>query len=258
MKRLTVALLTLLAGCGGGGGGGGEDDGGGGTGTPTTPNAARGVYRGMTNDGRSVFTTVLGTDETWSLYSTKANDNVVGGVIRAAITAMTEGDLVGEAQVYSFEGLGNVEANVSGSYSAADSLTAVVDYTGTGKITVNGDYVAYPLADGSDTTGNYSGTVTTARGSGAILVTLFGGQVTGSSSEANCDFGGELDATTTPNVFNILVRFEGGINNCGHPNVDVLAKATLNKDTGELIILGNILDSPVEGIAIVATKNPPP
>lgn len=241
-----LLFAIVLTGCGGGGGSDFE---------PAEPITARGFYDVTLSNGRTGGLVVLGDGTYWGIYSTVSNDNIVAGVIQG--TGTENGNTFTSSNGRDF----NLEIAEILSFSVASTFSEMASFSGTATYSGGGGTVMYTgtYDDSFDDTpsltaiaGSYSGEAVSSGGNELAQLTINGsGNFTGSGG-SGCTFSGTVTPRTDGNVFNLSVRFNGGV--C------VNGTATLNGiavyDDVEQAIIGVVLNgSRSDGVILIGAKS---
>ncbi|NML31462.1 hypothetical protein [Paraburkholderia antibiotica] len=223
---LSLALASILAGCGGG-----SSDGS----TASTPDSFVGIFKGTTGDSRTFVSMVLNDGAFYDFYSgvpttttaasttaattaatTTTTTNAVGGVVIG--TGSGSRGSFATANAYDYQvtttGLstGVAASTLSASYSTYASMSGTITHnTNSASNTFSSTYnstLSTATPSLGTVAGIYSGTVgTTAGGTEALsLIVLPAGTVTGESA-SGCFFSGTVATHATNNAYDLSITF---------------------------------------------------
>lgn len=199
--RMTlIALAMLLTACGGGGGGSDTD----------TASGAQGLWVGTTSTNRAATGLVFSDGTYYVLYSAVGQPNIIAGAVQGSSTASGGSWSSSNARDFNLEGLGVSSGTLSGSYTARQSVSGTVTYSGgtTGSFsgTYNTDYEITPTL--TALTGTYTAQVAFSQGVQSGLVTIdSAGNI--SASAQGCSSTGTATPRTDGNAYNVRVTFGG-------------------------------------------------
>lgn len=201
------SLSILVGGCGGGGGGGSSAP-------PAVVSTAEGMWTGTTSSNRTVNGFVLDDGTYWVLYSAANNSNTIAGGVQGSSTSNNGNFTSTNAKDFNLEGLGILNATISGSYFAKQSLNGLINYpTLAQNVTFTSTYNASYDATASlaNLAGTYTGTGAVVGGTETATLTITAaGAVTG-NGVSGCQFSGTATPRSKGNVYNLSITFGGGV-----------------------------------------------
>jgi len=178
---------------------------------PVTQAGAEGLYAGSTSLNQNVWGIVLPEGTFYVLYSSPGT-NTVAGVVQGTGSFASGAFGSSNARDFNILPYGNVlGATVSGTYVSGSSIQGTIAESG-GTISFSAQYSAASRNPASlaQAAGSYTGSVASSAGYQSATFTLtssggFAGNATG------CTFTGTASPRSTLNVFDISVRFNGGM-----------------------------------------------
>lgn len=212
---LALAVAVTLTACGGGGGS-----------TPPAPlptsSVPEGMWSGATSSNRFFTGFVLDNGVFWFLYSVQGNINFIAGAVQGTGTSLNGNFTSTNAKDFNLEGLGILDAIISGSYVLKDALNGNVNYS---TLNQNISFVSrydtnYDLTPSLTTlAGTYTGNAAVVAGTEAATLTISTtGAITGSGA-SGCQFTGTAVPRQTGNVYDVSVTFGGGVCSNGSDTV---------------------------------------
>ena len=175
------------------------------------PATAEGLWFGTTSSNRHVWGIVLAEGTYYFLYSEPGNTNLAGAIQGSANfgNGAFGSSNARDFNIFPFGAV--IPATVSGTYVPGVTLAGTIAEGGT-TITFTTQYEAnstFP-ASLSAVAGTYSGRVASSAGDqpATITVTPAGG-IAGNA--AGCTFSGTATPRATVNIFDVTVRFNGGV-----------------------------------------------
>ena len=209
------AIAAILAACGGGGGS-----------APSVPlptsSVPEGMWSGTTSSNRSFTGFVLDNGVFWFLYSVQGNINDIAGAVQGTGTSLNGSFTSTNAKDFNLEGLGILDAIVSGSYVLKQSLNGNVSYP---TLSQNISFVSsydtnYDLTPSlAALAGNYTGSAVVVAGRESVTLAVTAtGAITG-SGVSGCQFTGTAAPRPKGNVYDISVTFGGGVCSNGSDTV---------------------------------------
>jgi hypothetical protein len=135
---LSIFFTALFSACGSGGGG--EEV------PPTSPpppaTSAEGLWNGTSGNGRTTAGLVLDDGTYWFLYSVVGDPLVVAGAFQGNSSSQNGSFTSSNAKDFNLEGLGILDATVTGSYVMKQSLSGTIALLLGGQTTFNSTYNA--------------------------------------------------------------------------------------------------------------------
>jgi len=230
MRRTIITLgffvLLLNYGCGGGGGSGSSN---------AIPSPAEGLWTGSTSNGRTATGVVLDDGTYWILYSSQGNSSLIAGAVQGTSISKDGAFTSSNGKDFNLEVMEINNATVNASYTEKESFTGVMTYTGFADQVIfygfyDSDYDLTP--DLSIVSGTYYGEAATSGGIDSVTVTIStSGSITG-ISESGCSFSGTITPRSSGNIYNVSIRFGGGI--CALGSSTVRGIAYFDESRGEM------------------------
>jgi hypothetical protein len=219
-----MGMSVILAACGGGGGDGAP--------LPSTPSpSAAGQYVGTVN-GRQATVLVMDDGRFYTQYSVAGQPNLIAGVVAGTVSSSSGNLSNGIGTDYNLEGQGANSVTLSGTYSAKQSIKAMVAYSNGAKSDFSGNYdVSYGTTPTqAAVTGTFRGNGATNIGAavGIDNVTLTAdasGNISGNGT--NCSFTGSIKPHAAGNVYDINLNFGSG-SGCAYPNTSASGVGVLS------------------------------
>ena len=202
---LGLAIALTVSGCGGAGDSNPAT-------TPTaTSSSAEGLWSGSTNTNRTITGVVLDDDTYYFLYSVPANPKLIAGVVQGNSTSNNGSFTSANAKDFNIEGLGARSATISGNYTARQSLSGSLTYSGGVVQTFTSTF-----EPGYDTTpslaslaGTYTGQAGSSGGVQSATVTIASdGTFTGVEA-SGCSFTGTATPRVHGNIFDLSISIGG-------------------------------------------------
>lgn len=217
----SVFLALSVSACGSGG----SDNNSNGSNPPTPATSAEGLWNGTSGNGRTTAGVVLDDGTYWFLYSVVGDPLVVAGAFQGNSSSQNGAFTSSNAKDFNLEGLGILDATVTGSYVMKQSLSGAIAILLGGQTTFNTTYNAdYDLIpDVSLVVGTYTGSTATAGGTEIVTVTLSSPSSVTGSSTSGCSFTGSFSPRTRGNVYDVSVTFAGGVCSNGASTVTGVA-----------------------------------
>lgn len=175
------------------------------------PATAEGMWLGTTNTAETVIGFVLDNNVFYFLYTTP-HASTIGGVVQG--TGVLSGGSSfssSNAKDFSFSGQGIYNASIVGNFTPRSTITGAIA-SALGVVSYSLVYQAIYEQPASLllTAGTYAGTAATSLGSQPVLLSIStAGAITGSAS--GCSFAGTATPRGSVNVFNVSIRFNGGL-----------------------------------------------
>ena len=187
-----------------------------------------GLYKGLTNTGRSFASLVLDDGSFYSIYSQVNNPSIVAGGGQGTVKTSGTSFSISDAVDFNFEGLGTNVASITGTVGERKFIQGSINYPTTGQnITFSANYSSdYELtASISTIAGKYVGTSESVNSSNSIsssdAVTFdinASGNITGTGN-SGCTFSGTIQPRTSGNAYNVTITF--GASPCQYPGTTI-------------------------------------
>ena len=237
-----LAVAAALAACGGGGGV--NDD--------NPPSAAQGLWIGSTNSNRAVTGLVFSDGTYYVLYSSVGQPSTIAGVVQGTSSASGGSWSSGNARDFNLEGLGVNSATVSGSYTAGDSLSGAISYSGGTVTSFTSSYdAAYDITPTLTTlAGTYTGQVALSVGVQSATVTISGTGVVSANAQG-CGATGTAAPRSDGNAYNFTLTFGGSP--CFFAGQTFSGVAYLNAASGTLYAAAPN-SARTDGVLLLATR----
>jgi hypothetical protein len=213
----SIFLAFSLSACGSGGSDGSV--------SPAPATSAEGLWNGTSGNGRTIAGLVLDDGTYWFLYSVVGNPSVIAGAFQGNSSSQNGSFTSSNGKDFNLEGLGILDATVTGSYVMKQSLSGTIAFLLGGQTTFNSTYNAdYDLIPNVNlVVGTYTGSTATAGGTEIVTVTLSSPSSITGSSASGCNFTGSFSPRTRGNVYDVSVTFAGGVCSNGTSTVTGVA-----------------------------------
>lgn len=189
-----IAIASILVACGGGS-------------STTAAPTAEGFWNGTSGSGRSASGVVMDDGTIWLLYSKVGDSNVLGGAVQGASISNNGSFSSANAKDFNLEGFGTLNAPITGSYTARQSLNGTESNVSF-SLTYDSTYEQRPSL--ADITGAYTGL---SYGVGASDVATLNIAASGaiSGSSKGCNYSGTVAPHAKGNIYDVSVTFGGGV-----------------------------------------------
>lgn len=177
---------------------------------PTTTTSAVGLYKGLTNNGRTVAGLSFSDNSFYAIYSGVNNPLIAGGVIQGTLRADAGKFTVTDALDVNLEGLGIQVVSITGAYGDKQFLNGSVDYPAI-KQTVSflsnysSDFESTPSI--ATVVGTYVGTSKNSTGSETITINVNETGIITGKSGTGCAFSGTIQPRTSGNAYVVSITF---------------------------------------------------
>lgn len=179
---------------------------------PPPAGTAEGLYLGTTSTNRTVNGIVLDDGTFYVLYSTVASPVVIGGIVQGSGTSNNGSFSSTNARDFNLEGLGVLNATVSASYNARQSLNGLVSYASGGTTTFTSTFnAAYDTTPSlAAVAGTFTGQVAFSQGVENATVTISPNGMLSGTGASGCTVSGNVATRSRGNVYNLILAFGGG------------------------------------------------
>ena len=140
-----------------------------------------------------------------------ANPVVIGGIVQGSGTSNNGSFSSTNARDFNLEGLGVLNATVSASYNARQSLNGLVSYASGGATTFTSTFnAAYDTTPSlAAVAGTFTGQVAFSQGVENATVTISPNGMLSGTGASGCTVSGNVATRTRGNVYNLILAFGG-------------------------------------------------
>lgn len=247
--RVLAPLIGLIvAACGGGSSSDGES---------SEPTPARGFYTGFTSTSRAVNVVILSNGTYWGLYSDPSDDTRLAGVLQGRGSTSGTSFTSSNGRDFNLEGVGILNFSLQSTFAEMSSISGIADYAGpTGNITFTASYDdSFELTPTlAAIQGSYSGEAASSGGVESASFSISSSGAVSGSGSSGCTFTGKITPRTDGNVYDLTVKFNGGVCVNGTASVTGIAVYEDPEDTLTAAVLNSDRD---DGAIFLGTKVSP-